>query len=256
MSRILFHLRIINALIFRDMMVRFGRSNLGFIWTFLEPMILCTGVMFIWSLIKEPIIHGIPVIAFVLTGYMPLTLWRHLINPMIRISRNNVGLLYHERLSHAHIMIARCVLEFFSTTLALILIYFVTASTGIIEPLVSPSLVLAAWLLAGWFSAALAFIISIGSEYWEPAERFIQPAMYLQLPVSGCFFMVDWVPAPEQRLLLLNPTVHFYEMFRGGFFGEAVVTHFSPSYLIAWCLAGTAIAAAGVYRVRDRIAIS
>jgi ABC-type polysaccharide/polyol phosphate export permease len=45
-------------------------------------------------------------------------------------------------------------------------------------------------------------------------------------------------------------------MFRGGFFGEAVVTHFSPSYLIAWCLAGTAIAAAGVYRVRDRIAIS
>jgi capsular polysaccharide transport system permease protein len=82
---------VITALIVRDMMVRFGRHHLGFVWTVLEPMILTAGVMLIWSLIKEPIIHGIPVIVFVLTGYMPLTLWRHLTNPMVKIFRANAA---------------------------------------------------------------------------------------------------------------------------------------------------------------------
>ena len=62
------HGRIIYSLILRDLLARFGRRNLGFVWTVLEPMLLTTGVMMVWSLIKEPIIHGVPVAAFVMTG--------------------------------------------------------------------------------------------------------------------------------------------------------------------------------------------
>ena len=101
------HLTVIRALITRDLMTRFGRNNLGFVWTVVEPMILCTGVMILWSLIRAPMYHGVPVIVFVLTGYMPLTMWRHTTNPLIRLLRNNGALLYHRPISHADLIVAR-----------------------------------------------------------------------------------------------------------------------------------------------------
>ena len=79
-GRLLTKLRVLEALAVRDMMRRYGRGNLGFLWVLLEPMILTVGVMLIWSVAKGEQEHGIEIIAFVLTGYMPLTLWRHMTN--------------------------------------------------------------------------------------------------------------------------------------------------------------------------------
>jgi capsular polysaccharide transport system permease protein len=247
------HVDTLSALIIRDMMVRFGRHHLGFVWTILEPMILCTGVMVIWSAIKEPIIHGVPILTFVMTGYMPLTLWRHVTSPMAKILRNHSSLLFHRPILHWHIMLARAILEFFSTTAALLVIYFVVVSIGLVEPIADVGLALSAWLFTGWYFGAMGLLIGAGTEYWEPAEKFIQPAQYLQLPLSGVFFMVDWLPAYAQKLLLLNPSVHCFEMFRAGFLGDGTPTHYSPWYLAAASIGMTIAAASAIYHVRDRI---
>ena len=252
-SRLATRVDVITALIVRDMMVRYGRHHLGFVWTVLEPMILTTGVMIIWSLIKEPIIHGIPVVVFVLTGYMPLTLWRHLTNPMAKILRANSALLYHRPVSHVDIVIARGVLEFFSTTAALIVIYFIVVTTGLVEPAQDLGLTLAAWLFTGWYFGAMGLALAALTECWEPAEKFIQPVQYLQLPISGVFFMMDWLPDWAQKLLLFNPSVHCFEMFRAGFLGESITTHYDPWYLAAASVTMTVVAAAAVYHARDRI---
>jgi capsular polysaccharide transport system permease protein len=250
------HLDVINALIVRDLMVRFGRNHLGFVWTILEPMILCAGVVLVWSMIREPTIHGVPVVTFVITGYMPLTLWRHLTNPMVRLLRQSVGLLYHRPVLHAHILLARSVLEFFSTTAALMVIYFVLAATGLVEPIEDPGLALAGWLLTGWYFGATGMLISAWSEYWEPAEKFHQPLQYLQLPLSGVFFMVDWLPGYAQKLLLLNPSVHCFEMFRAGFLGEGTTTHYDPVYLAIWSTAMTLAGAIAIDLAREHVKTS
>ena len=247
------HVNVLQAMIIRDLMGRFGRQNLGFVWTVLEQMILCTGVMVVWSFIHAGTMKGVPIVAFVLTGYMPLTLWRHLTNPMSRILHNNVSLLYHRPVSHAHILAARLLLEFFSTSAALLVIYFVVTATGMIEPAEDPGLVLAAWLLGGWYFAAMGLVIGAWTEYWEPAEKFLMPAQYLQLPVSGIFYMVDWMPHYAQQLLMLNPTISFVEMFRAGMFGEAVTTYYDPAYLAACSAAMTIAGVVVTYRVRDHI---
>ena len=250
------HFNVFRALIIRDLMGRFGRNHLGFVWTILEPMILCVGVMLVWSTIRESMIHGIPVLAFVLTLYLPLTLWRHLTGPLVKLMRNSSGLLYHRPITHSHVLLARCVLEFFSSTVALIVIYFAAVSTGLIEPMRDPSVVLAAWLFTGWYFGALGVLTSAWTEYWEPAEKFVQPAMYLQLPLCGGFTMVDWLPHYAQKLLLLNPSVHCFEMFRAGFFGAEVTTHYDPAYLAAWSVALTVLGAGALYHVRDRIEVN
>jgi capsular polysaccharide transport system permease protein len=253
MTAILRQSEIIYALIVRDMMVRFGRQNLGFVWAILEPMILTTGVMLIWSLIKEPIIHGVPIIAFVMTGYLPLTLSRHLTNSMIGLLHNNISLFYHAQISQVTIIVARLILEFLSSSLALLVIYFIVVSTGMIAPVADPGLALAGWLLAAWHFAMVGVLQSVAIAYWEPLEKFVQPYQYLQLPISGVFFMVDWMPTYAQKLLLWNPTVHCYEMFRAGFFGEEVVTHYDVSYLVLVTLGLSMVAIFALLHVREHV---
>ncbi len=247
------HLSGIHALIIRDLMVRFGRENLGFVWTILEPMILTAGVLTFWSLLKEPVIHGVPVVGFALTGYMPLTVWRHMTNSMVRLISNNAALLYHVPLSHLDIVLARLTLEFLSTTTALAVMYVILLVTGLTEPVQDWGLLLTAWLFTAWYHAGIGLLIVAATERSDSVEKFIQPAQYLALPLSGVFFMVDWLPSQMQRLILWNPAIHCFEMFRAGYFGETVVAHFDPLYLAVWSFTLTVLGVVAVLRVRDHV---
>ena len=55
---------------------------------------------------------------------------------------------------------------------------------------------------------------------------------YLLFPLSGALFMVEWMPAKFQKILLLLPMVHGTEMLRGGYFGSLVKAHYDVSYMI------------------------
>ena len=249
------HVRIVQALVIRDLMVRFGRRHLGFVWTVLEPMMLTAGIMMVWSLLKEPVMHGISMVLFVFSGYLPLTLWRHMTTASLRLFQKNVGLLYHRPIALADILVARLTLEFLSSTMALLVIYFIVVATGVAELPAAPSLLLAGWLFMAWFAGSAAVLMMAWTEYWEPAEKFFQPAQYLMLPISGVFFMVDWLPTDAARLARLNPMVHCFELFRAGVFGEAVVTRYDGWYVAAWCMSLTAAGCAATLRVRNHIQI-
>src|ERR1700712_3397089 len=106
------HSNCIRALLIRDMMARFGRANLGFAWTIMEPMLLTGGVLVLWSLLRQPVIHGIPLVGFVITLYMPLTMWRHMTTSMVRVAGANSELLYHRPISHIDFVAGRLLLEF------------------------------------------------------------------------------------------------------------------------------------------------
>lgn len=50
-DRLSIQLRVVHALMLREMMTRFGRSHLGFFWLMGEPLLLMAGVVFVWTLI-------------------------------------------------------------------------------------------------------------------------------------------------------------------------------------------------------------
>ena len=55
------------------------------------------GVVFIWMGIHGHYEHGLPILDFVITGYLPLTLWRHVTNRAVHCFRANAPLLYHRQ---------------------------------------------------------------------------------------------------------------------------------------------------------------
>lgn len=228
--------RVIEALVIRDMMLRYGRNNIGFLWTFLEPMILTVGVMLLWSIAKGPIEHGIPVVALVLSGYMPLTLWRHTSNAGVMLFRRSAATLYHRHLTLVDIVASRMFAELASVTLAFMVVYGTLLAFHVVEPIADPGPLVLGWVLMGALGSGLALVIAGLTEYSEAAERFVQPFQYLMIPLSGTFFMIEWLPKRAQEIIWYNPVVHCYELFRAGLFGEEVVTHYDVWYPALWAV--------------------
>jgi capsular polysaccharide transport system permease protein len=231
--------RTLFALLMREIISRYGRTNIAFLWLIVEPLILCVGVMIIWSFIHHDS-HGIPLVAFIVSGYMPLTLWRHISSHAVSCIKQNTALFYHPSVRPLDVLFACTILEFIGTSMALIAVLTTLIFSGLVESNMHLEFMLLGWLFMTWLSFSIGMILSALSEQYDFVERLVSPFQYLMLPISGCFFMVGWLPTWTQNLALYVPTVHCYEMFRAGLLGEAVETHFSIAYLSIFCIAATA----------------
>src|SRR3546814_8388063 len=71
-------LRVLGALLMRETLTRYGRHNIGFLWLFADRMIFTLGVTALWTATKS--VHGsdLPIVAFALTEYSSVLLWRNL----------------------------------------------------------------------------------------------------------------------------------------------------------------------------------
>lgn len=245
--------RVIGALMMREAMTRFGRENIGFFWLMGEPLILTVGIMIIWSIAGLTKGHNVDVISFALTGYTVLTLWRHITGRAVHCFSQNSGLLFHRNIHFLDTLISRTLLETTGTGIAFFIAYIPLYLLDLIDPINDPLLLVAAWLILAWFSFGVGLIIAALTEMSHVVEHFVQPFMYLTLPVTGTFFMVEWLPQNYQALVVYSPLVNINEMFRDGLFGDKIETHWYISYTIIWCIALTAIGLFFANRARERI---
>jgi capsular polysaccharide transport system permease protein len=228
------HGDIIWALLLRELSTRYGRNNIGFLWIIGEPLLFCVAVLILWSFIKPQYEHGIKIIPFLVTGYMPILLVRHILSHGMSAVRANVGLLYHRQITILHLFIARCGLEFIGVTLAFIIVWGMLSLFGQMGGPAQLHLVYAGWIILGVLSFGLALIAGALSQLFESVERFVSVITYILVPLSGTFYMAAWLPPHFREAVLTLPFLHPVEMVRGGLFGEFVPTYFSVSYAVAW----------------------
>lgn len=245
--------RTIQALFVRDLMLRYGRGNIGFAWSVLEPMLLTLGVMVIWTVMGGHEKSGATAVEMVLTGYMPLTLWRHLTGPVINMFRSSASLMYHRRVTLLDMFFGRQLLEFVGTTAAFVVVYTTLFLFGMIKGTYDWGFLILGWLMMCWIGIAFGAFLAALTERYDVAERFIQPMQYLNIPISGAFYMVDWLPYWAQQAIAWHPLVHVYEVFRAGYFGPMFVTHYDFWYYIAWAFGLSFIGLRAVYRVRSHV---
>ncbi|MDR6874802.1 capsular polysaccharide transport system permease protein [Bosea sp. BE125] len=245
--------RVYDALIVRHILMRYGRDNLGFLWTVVEPMLLCVGVMGIWSITKGGHEHGLQVTALVYTGYMPLTLWRHMTNSMVHWLRFSKFFIQFRGISLLDALLSRLYIEFISVTSAAIIVYFSLNTVGLLPDIQDFGTVLEGWLIMGALGFGGGFLIAAASEATEITEKIMPPLQYFMLPFSGCFFMLSWLPSSAREYLSYVSFVHSFETFRSGFFGSSVETYGNPSYAFAVALATAGCGFIIFERIRDNI---
>jgi len=249
------HARIIWALMLREIATRYGRDNLGFLWVICEPLVFCVGVLILWRSIRGQYENGIGVVPFVMTGYMPTILVRHIAMYSINSIRVNSGLLYHKSITVLDLFSSRIILEFFGVSLAFFVVYSILGVFSLIELPRNIGLVYEGWIILGFSGAGLALILGAISELFEVVERIISVTLYILVPLSGTFYMVDWLPPDVQRLALLMPFLDCTEMIRSGVFGSAVVAHYDVGYTVSVSCLMIFIGLLLMRHIRDRVEV-
>lgn len=225
--------RIIGALLVREMLTRFGRHNIGFLWLFVEPMMFTLGVTALWTATKT--LHGsdLPIVAFALTGYSSVLLWRNMPGRCIGALWANLSLMYHRNIKVMDIYLARLVLEFGGATISFATLGVAFILTGWMTPPEDFLIVAAGWLLLAWFGAALAILLGSLSHESELVDKLWHPFSYLLFPLSGAAFLVDALPDMAQEIVLYIPTVHGVELVREGWFGSQARAHYSIAFIVS-----------------------
>ena len=224
--------RVINALIMREVITRYGRHNIGFLWLFLEPMLFTLGITTLWTLINATHGSNLPITAFAVTGYSSILLWRNCSGRVIKAIEANLSLMYHRNVRVFDVFASRLILEISGATTSAIVLTITFTSIGWMYFPVDILTAVIGWLLLAWFAFALSLVVGAASERSEIIERVWHIFTYLLFPLSGAGFMVDWLPKSFQEVVLWLPMVHGTEMIRHGYFGNAVLTYESPTYLL------------------------
>ncbi|MFS3137433.1 ABC transporter permease [Gluconacetobacter sacchari] len=222
--------KVIHALILREIHTRYGRDNLGFLWIIGEPILFCAGVAIVWTAIRPAREHGVAMTALVVTGYVPLTMWRHCVARATKAYEANGSLFFHRQVTPFDVITARGFLEIIGTIMAGIMVVIGAISLGYMNFPQNYGLLIMGLGYQSAFSFATALIFAALSEMSDLVEKAIQIIQYLSIPLSGAFVMVDWLPLRYQWILLSSPMANNVEMIRGGQFGIAASVRYDLFY--------------------------
>lgn len=226
--------RVLGALLMREILTRYGRHNIGFLWLFAEPMLFTLGVTALWTIAKLDQVSSLPIVAFAITGYSSVLLWRSMPSRCISAIEPNLPLLYHRNVKILDVFIARIALEAVGTTISFVGLILLFAGLEWVEFPEDVLKVAGAWLMLGWFGTGLALFLGALSWTSELVEKFWHPAAYILFPLSGAAFLVDSLPPAAQEAVLLLPMVHGVEYLREGYFGSQIVARYDLAYMAAW----------------------
>lgn len=223
--------RTVVALLLREILTRYGRHNIGFLWLFVEPMLFTLGVTALWTATKS--VHGsnLPIVAFALTGYSSVLLWRNMPSRCIMAVTHNLAIMNHRNIRVMDIYLSRIILEAAGATISFVVLSLIFMAIDWIAPPENILQIAYGWFMLALFGMSLAFFLGALSEQFETVEKLWHPASYLLFPLSGAAFLVESLPKPAQDFVLALPMVHGVEMIREGYFGGKITAIYDSSYM-------------------------
>jgi len=223
-------IRVINALMLRELTTRFGRENIGFLWIMAEPLLFALLVGFLWRSLKGPLEFGVDVIAFAVTGYIPLVLFRSCVQRGVSIFTANGSLMYHRQISIVDFALVRFLIELIGHMMAYVFVGVVLYTFGLFPIPHDLGFILLGWSYYSVFTLALILIVAPLSELNEVIEKIIPVITYIMIPFSGAFYFVGSLYPTAAEVVLFSPLVHGMEMMRYGVFGPAIDPQFDFLY--------------------------
>ena len=206
--------RVISALMIRELVTRFGRENIGFLWMMAEPLLFAGLVGIMWRYLHGPEEHGVSIVAFIASGYIPLTLFRQAVTRSTRIFSVNGSLLYHRQIKVLDFIFVRFLIEVIGAMMAFV---FIAAILMILNEFPVPAdigALLTGWFLYCMFTFSLCLVLAPLSEMSDVLEKL--------MPVTIYITMISCLAPQLQRFMLYSPFMSPMELIRHGIFGDRV----------------------------------
>jgi capsular polysaccharide transport system permease protein len=213
------------------MKTRFGQYRLSYAWALLEPIAAVSVLAFIWTVLRQRDLGGVPVIPFLVTGMVPFLFFSHAVNSSLNAINANMGLFNYRQVRPFDTLVSRLVLEGLISLAVYCVMLFGT--WWLFDEHTWPNdilLLIFISLLLFLFIAGLAMISSVvGTLYPEPAK--LIPIMMRPLFfISGVIFPLSMLPEQFLPYLLWNPLLHAIEISHLAFFESFSSPHVSLEY--------------------------
>jgi capsular polysaccharide transport system permease protein len=226
-------LRVLFALMVREMATKFGRSWGGYIWAIAEPLggIILLTIAFSFAFRKPPI--GTNFALFYATGIIPFYLFSTVTASVGQAIDSNRGLLTYPVVNPLDAVLAKFATGFLTMFVVGLLLY-----TGIILYYDLPvTLDLAAifngFLLMGLLGLGFGTLNCVIYRFW-PTWRHVWNVLTKPLfIVSGMFYIFESLPPEAQAVLWYNPLIHAIGLTRSGFYAGYNAGYVAPLYVLA-----------------------
>jgi capsular polysaccharide transport system permease protein len=228
--------RVIGALLLRELLTRYGRNNIGFLWLFVEPMLFVLVITAIWAATRSVLGSNIPIVAFALTGYSSMLLWRGMPSRCIGALKSNLPLLYHRQVTILDVYASRILLEFMAVSTSFVALGIAFYAMDWIPAPEDALKVLGGWMLLGWFGAGLGLTIGALSERYPFIGNVWSPMSYIFIVFAGVAFLADALPEEMREIVLWLPMLNGLEYLREGWFGSLFQAHYDIPYVIVFNL--------------------
>jgi len=220
--------RVLNALVLRETKTRYGEHKMGFVWAFIEPMVMVSIMYVVFGIFGSLATGNVHVASFMIVGFVPFMMMRNTTTQTQGAISQNTALLGFPQVTTFDLVLARALLEL-AVLLAVLGIMMLGAGLlGVDIRCENPLGVLTAccllWMLGlglGFMFASLAPII--------PSTRQITTQIMGRplLLASGLFYTVDSLPDHIRYYLLFNAVLHLVELTRSEYFYEIQTAHAS-----------------------------
>jgi len=228
--------RVIGALMVRELTTRFGRENIGFLWIMVEPLLFAVLVAIFWRAAKGPFDFGVDIIPFVVTGYIPMVLFRTCIGRGVKSFTANGGLMYHRQIKVLDLLLVRFLIELIGHMMAYLFVGTVLGAFGYFPWPHDVGFIILGGFYYALFTFSVMLVVASLSEMSETIEKLVPVTTYLMVPFSGAFFLVSALTPDAANAVLYSPAVHGMEMMRYGVFGPSVDPRYSYIYPLAFNL--------------------
>jgi len=248
-------IRVISALIRREMRAHFGESRMGYLWALIEPCLHLAVMMvvFIYVLHRRPAL-GTSSAVFILTGVVPYFLYSKIANYVSGSIGGNRQLLALPPVKPHDVIVARTILEAATYLFVGFLLFLALFMAGIPEAIpydLLPIFEAVGFSIVIGLGVGMINIVIISYFHnWMTFFGFLSTPLWF---FSGLWYIPDEISEPYRSYILYNPLVHVIMLARSGFYREFRPALLDMPYLIGFAGVVLAIGLAMVRTARRQI---
>lgn len=184
---------------------------------------------------RDDIAGGMPIVTFMITGFVPFTLFRDTMTQCQGAIQQNNTLMAFPQVTTFDVILARGLLEFAVLMSVFVILLLGATALGVDTQIDKPLGVLAACLTLSVFGIGLGFALATISPLIPSTRQFVTAILGRPLFLaSGLFYTAESLPPAVRDVLLWNPVLHMIELGRSAYFVQFDSQHASWAYALSW----------------------
>lgn len=225
-------LRVLFALVVREMSTKFGRSYGGYLWAIAEPLggIVLLTVLFSFTFHKPPL--GTSFALFYATGVIPFFFFTGMSTAVSMAINTNRGLLRYPVVSPLDAIFGKFILDFITMLIVGSLLTGGIIWFNALPVTLDPAAALAGFTMAGLLGLGVGTVNCVLFGLFPTWRHFWNVLTKPLFVLSGVLFTVESVPADMRHIMLYNPIVQAIALFRSGFYGFYDPYYVSYGYVL------------------------